>query len=154
MSRLAEESSYHMQELGLVLNTFNEMAAESSNNAKYINNIFLVSGAKIDHIVIKSTAYQRVLSENQADTLPNHLNCRFGKWYSGEGKEQFGDTKAFKSIDKPHENLHNKINANMNFVKEGNAYNPSNSKEIIENFKSMEASSVELFAHLESMIKE
>ncbi|WP_415251192.1 CZB domain-containing protein [Sulfurimonas sp.] len=154
MSRLADESSHHMETLGTALNTSNKMAQESSKNAMYINRIFLISVAKIDHIVIKSTAYQHVLNEDSSEPLLDHLNCRFGKWYAGEGKEEFGKTKSFKVLDKPHANLHKKINDNMIYAEESKVYDPGNTQAIIENFESMEASSEEFFTYLERMIEE
>lgn len=44
--------------------------------------------AKLDHILFKVNAYKGVFS-NQEIELSNHQNCRFGKWYAGEGKELF-----------------------------------------------------------------
>ncbi|MBL6973665.1 MAG: CZB domain-containing protein [Sulfurimonas sp.] len=154
MSKLADESSHHMQELGNVLNDFNEMAAESSQNASYINNIFLVSVIKIDHIVIKSTAYSRLLNEKSAEAAPNHLECDFNQWYSNEGKEQFGHTKAFGAMSESHAQIHDKIQLNMNYLENDTAYKPQNTQKIIENFEAMEESSVTFFGYLEQMIKE
>lgn len=154
MSNLADESSHHMQELGSALRAFNDMAVESSQNASYINNVFLISVAKIDHIVIKSTAYNRILNEESSKGFVNHLECNFGKWYANEGKEQFGHTKAFQKIQDPHKHLHERIKLNMHYLEEGSAFNPINTKDIIENFQEMEEESIKLFTHLEDMIKE
>ena len=154
MSNLADESSHHMQELGSALRAFNDMAIESSHNASYINNIFLISVAKIDHIVIKSRAYSSILNEESTYTFPNHLECNFAKWYTNEGKEQFGHTTAFQQIEKPHKNLHERIKLNMCYLEEGSAFHPKNTKDIIENFQVMEEESLKLFTHLEDMIKE
>ena len=52
-----------------------------------------------------------------ASTLPDHHNCRFGKWYDTEGKSSCGHTNAFRSIDEPHQKIHK-------FAKDAvNAYN-------------------------------
>ena len=154
MSRLAEESSHHMHELGSALNTFNDMAEESSSNANYINNVFVISVAKVDHIVLKSTAYQRILNEDMGESLPDHLQCTFGGWYTSDGKEQFGHTKSFMAIEKPHRDLHTNISTNMKYLEEGTAFDPTNTQAIVKNFESMESSSIELFKHLENMIRE
>jgi len=41
------------------------------------------------------------------DKLPvAHTECRFGKWYFGEGMSAFGHLQIFKDIQGPHETLH------------------------------------------------
>ncbi|MDB2562252.1 CZB domain-containing protein [Sulfurimonas sp.] len=116
--------------------------------------MFLISVAKIDHIVIKSTAYSRILNEDNNEVVADHLNCNFGQWYTSEGKEQFGHTKSFKEVERPHVELHDKIKLNMKYLENDTAFDPTNTKDIIKNFKDMEDASVTLFTHLENMIKE
>jgi methyl-accepting chemotaxis protein len=38
--------------------------------------------------------------------LPDHRTCRFGKWYYKEGLELCGDLPSFKSVEPPHEKIH------------------------------------------------
>ena len=154
MSRFAQDSSTHMKNLSTALTTFNTMAEESTQNAKIINNIFLVSIAKIDHIAYKSTAYSSILSGKFDSKISNHLTCRFGKWYVGEGKELFGDTNSYKQIAQPHKILHDVVLSNMQYVKENTVYKEENTPQIVENFKIMENASEQLFKALEHMIEE
>ena len=154
MSRIAIESTTHMEELNQALFAFNAMAEQSSTDANKINNIFLVSIAKIDHIVLKSRAYSAVLDENKNVDLPSHENCKFGGWYQNEGKEQFGHVKSYQAIKKPHEILHNSIFKNMHYVQSDTVYAKENTKDIIENFTEMEKASEELFELLGKMINE
>jgi len=154
MSELAEVSSGYMQDLADVMQVFTQKSQESFENAQFINNIFLVAVAKIDHIVVKSKAYSHILNEELGEELPSHTTCNFAQWYGNEGKESFGHTKSYKAIAKPHEALHTMIKKNMNYLHEGTAYDPNNTDTIIDNFEVMEKSSEELFKHLENMIKE
>lgn len=43
------------------------------------------------------------LTEEQ---LPDHRNCRFGKWYFDEGKRLYGHLPTFRAIDEPHAKIH------------------------------------------------
>jgi len=154
MSNIASDSHQYMDQLSQDINLFNTTALETSLNAKYINNIFLVSIAKIDHIVFKSNAYSTMLSDEHIKDISTHLSCDFGTWYTNEGQKQFGDSVAFKSIKVPHETLHNAVLKNMKYRKDRTVYNPENTKDIINQFQTMESSSSELFELLGKMIKE
>jgi len=40
------------------------------------------------------------------DELADHRCCRLGRWYYGEGSEQFGDHPDFRALEAPHERVH------------------------------------------------
>jgi len=40
------------------------------------------------------------------NTIGTHLECRLGKWYYSTGKEILGQNEVFKSMEKPHIELH------------------------------------------------
>ena len=153
MSTLASESTIHMDELSEALHKFNVMAQESESNADLINNLFLASVAKIDHIVYKSNAYQAILTNDKEVVLSNHTSCRFGKWYLTEGKQRFGNSQAFKGIDKHHKILHDRVFANVKYLESNSVFDSQNTKNIIDNFIEMETASAELFILLGEMIK-
>ena len=41
-----------------------------------------------------------------AEQLPDHRNCRFGKWYTTDGRELCGSLSSYRAIDRPHERIH------------------------------------------------
>ena len=41
-----------------------------------------------------------------ANSLPTHLTCAFGKWYQDKGKESCGQLSMFREIDAPHAKVH------------------------------------------------
>lgn len=41
-----------------------------------------------------------------ADKLPTHLTCAFGKWYQSKGQTSCGHTSKFREIDAPHAKVH------------------------------------------------
>ncbi len=68
----------------------------------------LIRRAKSSHIRWRAYA-QGMLSgvPVSEERLPiKHTECRFGHWYYGEGKVQFGDLEIFQDIEGPHELLH------------------------------------------------
>ena len=154
MSNLANDSYSYMQDMDKALTDFNEMANQSTNNAKHISNIFLVTIAKIDHIVYKSNAYSHILNVNNSTSPSTHLTCNFGKWYQTEGQKLFGQTESFKAIGQPHQTIHNAVLNNLKFIEENNVYEQKNSQTIIDNFHTMEEASDTLFTLLEKMIRE
>ncbi len=64
--------------------------------------------AKIDHLIYKFGVYQIFMgvSEKTSADFALHTNCRLGKWYTGAGKETFGNTKAYQDLDAPHRKVH------------------------------------------------
>ena len=154
MSVLANESNSYMDELDARLAEFSAMAKESAKNAAYINNIFLASIAKIEHIVFKSQAYSALLSGDSSRAVSTNTECRFGKWYASEGREIFGHSKSFNDAAKPHKVIHDSVLRNMEYVKTNTVYDTSNTDAIVDNFIEMEDASIELFTLLEKMITE
>ena len=107
--------------------------------------------AKLDHMVYKNNAYSTVLDGNSNMTLTDHKSCNFGQWYTSAGKQEFGNTNAYKSIDNPHAKVHNNIQKIMQSMKNPQSVDPDS---IIAIFKETEDVSRELFGHLDSMVKE
>ncbi|MDH5392593.1 MAG: methyl-accepting chemotaxis protein [Gammaproteobacteria bacterium] len=50
----------------------------------------------------------------------SHKHCVLGKWYYGEGLEQFGHLKEMKDIELPHEELHATIKEIITLKENGN----------------------------------
>lgn len=66
--------------------------------------------AKTDHLIWKSRINQMLwgyLGLN-AEDVRDHSACRLGKWYYGEGKEQFAGQSAFLSLEGAHRSFHQK----------------------------------------------
>ena len=118
------------------------------------NSVFVVL-AKLDHILYKSRAYNSLLSLEKILSASNSHQCRFGKWYDGEGKIRFSNTKSYSKIASPHEVVHTNANQNLEYI-EGNAQENTiaNAEQIIDNFETMEKASSELFILLDSMLEE
>lgn len=64
--------------------------------------------AKTDHLIWKSniTYMLRGLLTLNAANVHDHHVCRLGKWYFGEGADNFGQLKEFQALDALHRQFH------------------------------------------------
>ena len=135
-----------------------EIFDENTNNmaklSKKIEYKSFVIFDKIEHILFKTDAYERVLNaDNDTSNILNIANSRIGSWYKNEGQDVYGDTKSLPLIFAPHEQLHKYANINIEKVaKEG--LNRESIPELTKNFKIMEEASKKMFKILDDMTQE
>lgn len=67
-----------------------------------------LSSAKASHLNWKTKirSYLDGKSTLREDQAVSHKHCEFGKWYYSDGLKKFGDIKALKDLETPHEQLH------------------------------------------------
>ena len=136
------------------LQELNQKANQTAKISKKVEYQSLVIFDKIEHILFKADAYERVLSNDKnSSTMMTVNDCRVGHWYPYEGKEIFGNTSGYKKIFAPHENLHKYAEINVKKVA-NEGLNPDIAKELIDNFKNMEFACDEFFALLDDIAKE
>jgi len=152
MLQLANESLTHVETFSSTIELFNTNAKQSAHDANRLTNVFLISLVKIDHSIFKSDAYSKVMHSDTNTEMSQHTECRFGKWYFGEGKERFGHFPEYASIDTAHKAVHDYARKNLEHAKNKNTFNKIYADELIENFRIMEDASVELSQVLNSMI--
>jgi len=70
--------------------------------------LMILDIAKSDHRVFVGKIASCLKGDTKLDPsqLPDHHNCRFGKWYFGEGMQMCGNLSSFKSVDEPHAKIH------------------------------------------------
>ncbi len=70
--------------------------------------LMILDVAKTDHRVFVGKIASCLKGDLTLDPsqLPDHHNCRFGKWYFGEGIQMCGNLSSFKAIDEPHAKIH------------------------------------------------
>jgi len=76
----------------------------SSSHRSFIQTV------KLDHIVWKSDVYAVIhnLSHKNVSEFSDHRMCRLGKWYQASGRQKYAENTAFRSLDKPHAEVHSK----------------------------------------------
>ena len=154
ISTIAQESNEVIHEFENTFSELNNKANSAHAAAIRIQNYLFTTLVKVDHILFKSNAYSTVLNEDDTREFPDHKHCRLGKWYLGIGKERFGNTPAFKRMDAPHATVHDMVAKSMEYVKEHTVLKGDHPKILIQNFKTMENASQELFKDLDLMIQE
>ena len=154
ISTIANDSSDVIRAFESTFGELNELAILSSTRAVQIQNRLFTTLVKVDHILFKSNAYAAILSNNTQAIFTDHTECRMGQWYSSMGKERFSHTNAFKTMDKPHAEVHNRVFTNMEFVHKNTTLKHDNPQIIHDNFEMMEKASTELFMKLDNMLEE
>ena len=127
----------------------NSKTIESDN--KHTSYELFATLAKLDHILFKVNAYNGVFNNTDVE-LPDHNSCRFGKWYTNEGKKLFANTPSYAQIDKPHSIVHNNANEALECVKNGACLDDIDT--VIEYFNKVEEASKELFIIIDQMMSE
>jgi len=133
---------------------FNENANITAKSSKMLTNKSFTTLIKVDHIIYKTNIYSSVINENITDdNFMDEHTCRFGRWYDGEGKEIFGNTKTYNAIREPHQMVHKYAITNAEIVKESGLVRELENQ-ITNNFENMENSSNKLFELLDTLVEE
>ncbi|MEN8303469.1 MAG: methyl-accepting chemotaxis protein [Campylobacterota bacterium] len=154
MAALASESSTQVDLFAQTLDRFNTNSTTTASSAEYLSNILISSLTKIDHIILKSKAYSSILKNQLEDEPTGSSACTFTNWYTSEAKEYFSSSKLYGLLDAPHQVIHEMVEKNLVYVRNGTTFDYSNTEPIVENFKTMEDASTKLFALLDEMIRE
>ncbi len=140
------------------LDSFNGNLEDLVESASYvqrenenISNRMFLNLAKLDHIVFKLSGYEGAFKNDATYQFSTHSECRFGKWYTGKGKEIFGDKKPFAQIDTPHKAVHESVRVVPSLIAAGSV---ENSDKIIDAFRVAEEKSKELFSVLDDLSNE
>jgi len=82
-------------------NTMKETISSSSHRA-------FIQTVKLDHIVWKSEVYAVIhgLNDKNIADFQDHKMCRLGQWYQSNGRQQYTNNNSFKSLDRPHAEVH------------------------------------------------
>nr|WP_297485213.1 methyl-accepting chemotaxis protein [Sulfurimonas sp.] len=155
ITEIATNSQEDVGQFYDTLNRFAENAGTAAKETKYISDYLFTTLIKVDHINFKHEAYTALLTHDTEaeDSFADQFHCRLGKWYSNEGKEMFGNTPAYKSIEVPHGLVHTKALAALSYIKENN-YLIEKKEQIVRNMAEAENESFKLFDLFKDMVKE
>ena len=63
--------------------------------------------ANLDELSLKFVVYNQLLGSSQGQAqLPGERECRFGRWYYGEGNREIQRLEYFRQIERPHTAVH------------------------------------------------
>ncbi|MBD3383250.1 MAG: hypothetical protein GF404_13810, partial [candidate division Zixibacteria bacterium] len=85
-------------------------------------NLGIIDLAKTDHMHYIKNLEDILEGRKQASHWKSvdHHNCRFGKWYYAEGKDEYGQNSAYKQVENPHAKVHQLANDAMKAYQSGN----------------------------------
>ncbi|RJQ13664.1 MAG: HAMP domain-containing protein [Nitrospiraceae bacterium] len=97
-----------MSEVGSMMQMTEELRDTETGFKTKGSELMMLDVAKTAHRLFVSRVGECLKGNMTLDTshLPDHSNCRFGKWYSGEGMKMCGSLPSFKAIDGPHWKIH------------------------------------------------
>ena len=117
--------------------------------------LFKTSGSHKSMLDIGKTDHRRFVKKILAaisgrlkldgSQLPDHHNCRFGKWYDTEGGIRYGRYQHFKDIVPPHEKVHILAKETLRAHKSGDT---SRAKQL---YRELESVSSEIVKHLDAL---
>ncbi len=152
---ISEQSQARIESFQDALHTLNIHANNTAKLSKKVEYQSLVIFDKIEHILFKADAYDRVLDPEayHSSDLITSVDCRVGTWYPKEGKKVFGKTASFSLMNEPHEKLHKFAEINVEKVKQ-QGLTEALAPELIANFKAMEESCSLFFDVLDAIAEE
>ena len=99
---ISKRSKTHIDTFQESLHTLNVHANNTARLSKKVEYQSLVIFDKIEHILFKADAYDRVLDPDKFhDGIITSTDCRVGTWYPNEGKKVFGKTASFSRMNEP-----------------------------------------------------
>lgn len=128
-----------------------EARSTNSNAINIVSEIF-VSLAKLDHIAFKANGYKEIFAKS-GKQLADYTSCRLGKWYTGAGKERFGQNTNFPKIDAPHQTVHENINSAIVVANSEDLKLEETQNKIVHKCQMAENASLQLFDVFKSMIE-
>ena len=149
----ALESAQKLDRFKNALHHLTDNADAIRRENRLISYDIFIELAKLDHIIFKLNAYNALFNNDTKINLSNHHECRLGKWYDdGDGKTAFGHVPSFQRLAAPHALIHEKILESLKCLRTDGC--TQNAAAILENFKTVELKSKELFEILDRMIEE
>ncbi len=152
--QMGSEVGTSLEKLDIFMHSLNLLVSSASdiqNSNQEVSSEMFINLAKLDHIVFKLKGYDAVFKDDHNFKFSEHTECRFGKWYIGDGKKRFAKTNSYGKIESVHKIVHDKVRSIPAYIENGAV---ENAQHIVLAFHDAEKASSELFSILNTMIKE
>jgi len=107
IDKMAKESLKRTSKMITIADDLRKVTStfKTANNSGDLVYLKLAQG---DHRIFMGRIASCILGNISIDpaTLPDHHNCRFGKWYDKDGKAVCGANRRFAAINDPHQKIH------------------------------------------------
>ncbi|NOX16421.1 MAG: HAMP domain-containing protein [Epsilonproteobacteria bacterium] len=145
-------SSQQLEEFTHTLSELIDNSKATKTKSEFVAHELNITLAKIDHIVFKTQGYLAVFKEDKNFSANDANNCRFGKWYSSDGKKSLEACSGYQAVFKPHKNVHDDIIKLSSILKNSNMIDKAD--EILAVLDEVEDSSNKLFSLLDALTQE
>lgn len=144
LSDIQHNISDVVDSIGLVINKSTEMKAVM----EYISTVQFLNIVKIDHVIWKLEIYRLLLNKTPDKKVTMHNQCRLGKWYYGNAQQTLSDFDSFRTLEKPHREVHESGCAALR------EYTAGNIEKMSLELDSMEMASNDVIRQLEQLIND
>jgi methyl-accepting chemotaxis protein len=147
MEKMAEDVMHQVNALTKISEELRNSTAGFKTKG---SELMILDLAKTDHRVFVGKVNSHLKGDMSLDPsqLPDHHDCRFGKWYFGEGMQMCGNLPSFRAIDEPHAKIHA-------MAKEAvSAYNAGDRSKAERLYREMESISDEIGSLLDGIKRE
>ncbi len=153
MTEVSHNVSYAVLEFKKDMTKLEMDSKDTADLTVNMRNRLFLSLVKIDHIIYKDQTYTIIANNDKSATVINEKECRFGKWYNGDGKKDFSHLPSYAQVVQPHHLVHEMARQNFGFIYPEDK-RIEHAQDIIQNFKVMEEASFELFTLLDKLKEE
>ncbi|SER40085.1 methyl-accepting chemotaxis protein [Halopseudomonas bauzanensis] len=118
---LAEDFSRTTQDAVAGMDVLHGLAGEMQRGIETSAFRAGVELANLDELSLKFVVYNHLLGQRGAPlpALPSERECRFGRWYYGDGSQSIQQFQHFREIERPHTAVHSEGLAAMRCFNEG-----------------------------------
>ncbi|WP_316858485.1 methyl-accepting chemotaxis protein [uncultured Cohaesibacter sp.] len=125
MTGVADLLAHNESTLNRVVETLqtsnDEFSAGAANWFTATSHSSLCEMAKIDHVLFKKRVLDTVVGRGnwKSSEVPDHHNCRLGKWYDDIKNEKIRAHPIFKKLVDPHKRVHDAAREALQYHTEG-----------------------------------
>lgn len=159
MANMTDESRLAIAEFESNINKVCSNSLETYGLVSYAHMVSEIVLAKVNQMIYMQQGYRAVetgpSSEAWQVVAIGHRGCKLGKWlHTGSGASRYGHLPSYQLIEQPHELSHQAMHEAMGYITESWQTSPEIQAKIINCFKSVEQSSVEVWQLLDQIMAE
>lgn len=147
VGRQADELTVGVLDQMRRLRTMRELVAQTT---LALSDAQLVLVAKADHLlwVQRLLAMLHGREQLQPEQVADWTACRLGRWYYGRGRERYGTSNIFRSLEAPHQRLHQTA---AEAVRAWNRGDRERARELVEEVRRISGEIVQLLDSLRTV---
>lgn len=159
MASMTDESKLAIAEFERNISEVSDISVETYGKVSYTQMVGEIALAKVNQLIYTQNGYRAVEtgldSPEAKEVMIDHHQCKFGKWFhDGTGASNYSHLPSYAKIDRPHAESHRCMNAAMNLLRADWQTSSAIQAQIVDNFKAIEDSGLEIASHLDLILDE